>query len=127
MRLDKLLWSFRYYKTRSIAANACKNNHVKVNGVVSKPSKDVFVSDKIQIRKDQINYIFTVIDVPKSRLGAKLLDQYRTDETPKEQFESKEFAKLAQDYYRKKGTGRPTKKDRRDIEDYKDSNEEIKE
>jgi len=120
MRIDKYLWCIRYYKTRSIASTACKKGHVKVNGDVVKPSREVYPQDRIELRKDQINYQLRVNDIPKSRVGAKLVDIYRTDTTPKEQFEAKELLKYSKDYYRKKGTGRPTKKDRRDIDNYTD-------
>ncbi|ALJ04363.1 RNA-binding protein [Pseudalgibacter alginicilyticus] len=123
MRIDKYLWCIRYYKTRTIATTACKKGHVKVNNDVVKPSREVYPQDKIDIRKDQINYKITVNDLPDSRVGAKLVDIYRTDNTPKEQFKAQELLKFAKDYYRKKGTGRPTKKDRRDIDDYADENE----
>jgi len=122
MRVDKFLWCVRYYKTRSIATNACKNGRVKVNGDAVKPSREVYPMDKIELRKDQINYSMTVNDLPQNRLGAKLVDIYRTDTTPKEEFKAKELLKYSQDYYRQKGTGRPTKKDRRDIDDFYDEN-----
>jgi ribosome-associated heat shock protein Hsp15 len=116
MRVDKYLWCIRSFKTRSIATNACKKGHVKVNNQAVKPSRDVYPTDKIIIRKDQVNYQLTVLDLPPNRVGAKLVDIYRTDTTPKSAFESQELLKLAKDYYRKKGVGRPTKKDRRDID-----------
>ncbi|MET7030599.1 RNA-binding S4 domain-containing protein [Sediminicola luteus] len=120
MRIDKFLWSVRYFKTRNIATEACKKGHIKINGQAVKPSREVYVTDKIVVRKDQINYEFTVLDIPPSRVGAKLVDIYRVDTTPKEAFAQNELLKYSKDYYRKKGTGRPTKKDRRDIDDYKD-------
>lgn len=123
MRIDKFLWCVRYYKTRSIATTACRKGHVKVNGDVVKPSREVYPQDKVEVRKEQINYTMTVNDLPQSRLGAKLVDIYRTDTTPKEAYEVQDMLKYSQDYYRKKGTGRPTKKDRRDIDDYYDENE----
>ncbi len=123
MRIDKFLWCVRYYKTRNIATEACKKGHVKVNGQVVKPSREVFATDKIVIRKDQINYELNVNDIPPSRVGAKLVDIYRTDITPKEAFEAKELLKYSKDYYRKKGVGRPTKKDRRDIDDFNEDKE----
>lgn len=83
-----------------------------------KPSKEVFPGDKLRIRKNQINYEIEVLDLPSSRVGAKLVNIYVNDVTPKEAFEKKELLKYSQDYYRKKGTGRPTKKDRRDIDDW---------
>lgn len=120
MRIDKYLWCTRYFKTRSIATEACKKGHIKINDTNIKPSKEVFAGENITIRKNQINYQIEVLDIPKSRVGAKLVDMYRKDRTPTEAFENSEFLKYSKDYYRKKGTGRPTKKDRRDIEDYTD-------
>nr|WP_321223330.1 RNA-binding S4 domain-containing protein [uncultured Psychroserpens sp.] len=124
MRIDKYLWCTRYCKTRSIATNACKKGHVKVNGQVVKPSRDVYATDKIEFRKDQINYQLIVNDLPESRVGAKIVNLYVTDVTPKEAFDAKDLLKYSKDYYRKKGAGRPTKKDRRDIDDFYDSPEE---
>jgi ribosome-associated heat shock protein Hsp15 len=121
MRIDKYLWSVRYYKTRSIATQACKKGHVKVNGSVVKASREIYATDKIELRKGQVNYQLIVNDLPPNRVGAKLVDIYRTDTTPKEAFEAKEMLKYSKDYYRKKGTGRPTKKDRRDIDDFYES------
>ncbi|TXK72898.1 RNA-binding S4 domain-containing protein [Mesonia sp. K4-1] len=118
MRVDKFLWCVRYFKTRSIATNACKKGHVKINGDSVKPSRDVFPSDKIEVRKNQINYKIEVLDLPPSRVGAKLVSIYITDITPKENLEKLDLLKYSKDYYRKKGTGRPTKKDRRDIDDW---------
>ncbi len=122
MRIDKYLWCTRYFKTRNIATEACKKGHVKVNDKAVKPSRDVFPMDKITVRKNQINYQFTILDVPPNRVGAKLVDMYRKDTTPKEAFEHSELLKYSKDYYRKKGTGRPTKKDRREIDDYTTTN-----
>jgi ribosome-associated heat shock protein Hsp15 len=118
MRIDKYLWCTRYFKTRSIATEACKKGHVKINNKPVKPSKDIFNGEKITVRKNQINYQLEVIDIPKNRIGAKLVDLYRKDLTPKHAFDNQELLKFAKDYYRKKGEGRPTKKDRRDIEDF---------
>ncbi len=118
MRIDKYLWCVRYYKTRSIATQACKKGQIKVNGNVIKPSREVYATDKIELRKNQITYQLTVNDLPPNRVGAKLVNLYRIDTTPKEAFEAQERLKYSKDYYRKKGTGRPTKKDRRDIDGY---------
>lgn len=123
MRIDKYLWCVRYYKTRSIATQACKKGQIKVNGTVAKPSREVYATDKIELRKNQIIYKLTVNDLPPNRVGAKLVDIYRTDTTPKEAFEALELLKYSKDYYRKKGTGRPTKKDRRDIDGFYDDEE----
>ena len=118
MRIDKYLWSTRYYKTRNMGTEACKKGHVQINGQVAKPSREVYPMDNIKVRKNQITYEFTVLDIPKSRVAAKLVDIYRKDTTPATAFEQRELQKYSREYYRKKGTGRPTKKDRRDIEDY---------
>ena len=113
MRIDKYLWCVRYFKTRNIATEACKK---------------VYKNDQIIVRKDQINYQLEVLDIPLSRVGAKLVDLYRQDKTPAEAFEQAEIQKLAQDYYREKGEARPTKKDRRAIDnllnDFQESSDE---
>ncbi len=116
MRVDKYLWCVRYYKTRNMVTEACKKNHITVNGQVAKASKEVFPTDKITFRKDQIVNIISVLDIPDNRVGAKLVDIYRKEETPKESFAHLELLKLSKEHYRKNGTGRPTKKDRRDID-----------
>ncbi len=101
-----------------MVTEACKKNHITVNGLVAKPSKEVFATDKITFRKDQITQIILVLDIPESRVGAKLVDMYRKNETPTEAFEHLELLKLSKEHYRKNGEGRPTKKDRRDLDDY---------
>jgi ribosome-associated heat shock protein Hsp15 len=123
MRIDKYLWCVRYYKTRTLATTACKKGQIKVNGDTVKPSREIYPTDTIELRKNQINYKLTVNDIPPSRVSAKLVDIYRTDVTPKTEFEAQELLKYSKDYYRKKGTGRPTKKDRRDIDDFNTEND----
>ncbi|MGC6438224.1 MAG: RNA-binding S4 domain-containing protein [Flavobacteriaceae bacterium] len=118
MRIDKFLWCLRYFKTRTIATNACKKGHVKINDQIVKPSREVYPTEKVSVRINQVNYQLTILDLPPSRVGAKLVDIYRTDTTPKSEFEAQDLLKYSKDYYRKKGEGRPTKKDRRDINDY---------
>mgnify|MGYP002795026790 CR=1 FL=1 len=118
MRVDKFLWCVRYFKTRSLATNATKQGKVKIKGANVKPSREVYVSDIITIRKNQIDYQIEVLDLPPSRVGAKLLELYINDITPKEAFAKLELLKYSTEYYRKKGAGRPTKKDRRDIDDW---------
>ena len=124
MRIDKYLWCIRVFKTRSIATTACKKGQVKIENTSIKPSKEVYGNELILVRKNQINYQIKVLDLPESRVGAKIVDLYRKDVTPKEEFEKTELLKYSKDYYRKKGAGRPTKKDRRDIEGYQDETEE---
>ncbi|MBL4745685.1 MAG: RNA-binding S4 domain-containing protein [Flavobacteriaceae bacterium] len=118
MRIDKYLWCIRMFKTRSLATEACKKGHIKIDGTNLKPSKMLFGNELLLIRKNQINYKIQVLDIPKNRVGAKLADLYRKDLTPKEEFEKQESLKYSKDYYRKKGAGRPTKKDRREIDDF---------
>jgi ribosome-associated heat shock protein Hsp15 len=120
MRIDKYLWCIRVFKTRSIATTACKKGQIKMDAKSVKPSRDIFGGELLVIRKNQINYQIKALSLPESRVGAKLLDQYRKDVTPAEAFEKTALLKFAKDYYRKKGTGRPTKKDRRDIDNYQE-------
>ncbi|HBI40055.1 MAG TPA: RNA-binding protein [Tenacibaculum sp.] len=124
MRIDKYLWCIRLFKTRSIATDACKKGHIKVNNTSVKPSRELFGNEELLVRKNQINYRIKVLDIPPNRVGAKLVDLYRKDLTPKEEFERTELLKYSKDYYRKKGTGRPTKKDRRDIDEYYHDNDD---
>ncbi|CAM3425150.1 RNA-binding S4 domain-containing protein [Flavobacterium longum] len=121
MRIDKYLWCVRYYKTRNMVTEACKKNHITVNAQVAKPSKEVFPGDTITFRKDQITRILVVLDIPANRVGPKLVDIYRKDETPAEAFAHLEMLKLSKEHYRKTGDGRPTKKDRRDLDDFADA------
>ena len=123
MRIDKYLWCVRYFKTRNSASTACKKGHIRVNDVIAKPSRELFPTDKLVVRINQINYQLTVLDIPPSRVGAKLVDIYRMDTTPKSEFEAQELLKYSKDYYRQKGEGRPTKKDRREIDGYLDNGE----
>ena len=124
MRIDQYLWAVRYFKSRSIASKACKKGQVKVNDQVAKPSREVFPTDKIIVRKEQVNLSLDVLDIPKSRIGAKLVDIYRINTTPKDAFKQNELQSLAQDYYREKGEGRPTKKDRRELDNYAEESDQ---
>ena len=118
MRIDKFLWSIRFYKTRNIAAEEIKKNRVSIGENTVKSSKEVKDGDIIKIRKNQIDYKIKVLQIPKSRIGAKLVALHVADMTEKEQYELLKLRKMSQDYYRTKGEGRPTKKDRRDMDDF---------
>jgi ribosome-associated heat shock protein Hsp15 len=118
MRIDKYLWSTRYFKTRSLATAACRKGQVRVGDQPAKPSREVFPGDIIGLRKDQVNLQLTVLALPDGRVGAKLVNLYREDTTPAEAMQHKELLKQTKEYYRKKGSGRPTKKDRREIDDF---------
>jgi ribosome-associated heat shock protein Hsp15 len=107
-----------------MVTEACKKNHITVNGLIAKPSKEVFATDSITFRKDQITQKIVVLDIPPNRVGAKLVDIYRKDETPPEAFQHLELLKLSKEHYRKTGDGRPTKKDRRDLTDFENEVDE---
>ncbi|MGK6343678.1 RNA-binding S4 domain-containing protein [Chryseobacterium sp. DT-3] len=118
MRIDKFLWCIRFYKTRSIATEEIKKNRVSIGASAVKSSKEVKEGDIIKIRKNQIDYKIKVTQIPKSRMGAKLVPLHIQDVTDKEQYELLKLRKMSQDYYRNKGEGRPTKKDRREMDEY---------
>lgn len=115
-RIDKYLFAMRIYKTRSIAADACKKGRVTMNGVELKPSRTFKIGDKFSVRKGPITYSYEVLRLSDNRLGAKLVADYMRDITAPDQLELLELARLAGQNGRDRGTGRPTKKDRRDIE-----------
>ena len=117
-RVDKYLFAMRIYKTRSIAADACKKGRVTMHGVELKPSRTFKVGDKFSVRKGPITYSYEVLQLSENRLGAKLVPDYLRDITAKDQLELLELAKLAGQSGRDRGTGRPTKKDRREIEQF---------
>ena len=117
-RVDKYLWAMRIYKTRSIAADACKNGRITMNGVQLKPSRTFHVGDTFNVRKGPITYTFRVLQLSENRLGAKLVPEYMRDCNSPKQLELLELARLAGQSGRDRGTGRPTKKDRRDIETF---------
>jgi len=118
VRVDKYLFAMRIYKTRSIAADACKNGRIKMNGVDLKPSRVFHVGDVFTVRKGAITYTYRVLQLCEHRLGAKLVPDYLRDETSPEQLELLQLARLAGQTGRDRGTGRPTKKDRREIESF---------
>ena len=118
VRVDKYLFAMRIYKTRSIAADACKNGRIKMNGVELKPSRSFHVGDVFTVRKGPITYTYRVLQLCEHRLGAKLVPDYMRNETPPEQLELLELARMAGNGGRDRGTGRPTKKDRREIETF---------
>ena len=114
--MDKYLWAMRIYKTRSIAADACKNGRISMNGLQLKPSRTCKVGDVFNVRKGPITYTYRVLQLTENRLGAKLVPEYMRDETSPQQLELLELARMAGNGGRDRGMGRPTKKDRRDIE-----------
>lgn len=118
MRIDKFLWCIRLYRTRSLAADEIKKNRVSIGDSPVKSAKEVKVGEIIRIRKNQILYTIKVIQIPKSRVGAKLVPLYIEDHTEKDQYELLKMRRSEQSYYRNKGEGRPTKKDRRELSEF---------
>ena len=122
VRVDKYLWAMRIYTTRSIAADACKNGRISMNGVQLKPSRTFKIGDTFNVRKGPVTYTYKVLQLTENRLGAKLVPEYIQDCTSPAQLELLELARLAGQSGRDRGTGRPTKKDRRDIETFMSDN-----
>lgn len=120
MRVDKFLWAVRIFKSRNAASIACKKGYVQIAGQNAKPSREVYVSDKISVRRQQLTIEIYVLDIPKSRVAAKLVPQYCKDITPEEIREQRNSVVENQRLSRVKGAGRPSKKDRRDLEDFFD-------
>lgn len=118
VRIDKWLWAVRIFKTRTIAVDACKKNRVSVNGSIVKPSRMIKAGDIIDVRKPPIIYTFKVLDLTANRVGAKLVPNFMENITAPEQYEILELQKISGFIDRAKGTGRPTKKDRRDLDDF---------
>lgn len=116
-RIDKWLWTVRIFKTRSVSTEECKKGRVKLNNADAKPSKDIKVGDTITVRKPPIVYSYIVKDIPKSRIGAKLVENYLENITPSEELAKLEPGFLAFQGARIKGSGRPTKKERRTLDD----------
>ena len=121
VRIDKWMWAVRIFKTRTIAVEACKKNRVMVNDAVVKPSRMIKVGDIIQVRKPPVVYSFKVLDLTVNRVGAKLVPLYLENITPPEQYEILELQKINGFIDRARGTGRPTKKDRRDLDDFSET------
>ncbi|MDB4075652.1 S4 domain-containing protein [Crocinitomicaceae bacterium] len=117
-RLDKYIWSVRLAKTRSKSADAIANGKVRLNNDSVKPSKEVRLGDEIQIIKHSAKFTFRVIQLLSKRIGAKLVQDYIVDITPEEEFEKLRLYRLSQSTYREHGAGKPTKKDRRDLEGF---------
>ena len=117
-RLDKWLWAARIFKTRTIAADACKNGRITIGGVKQKASKMIKEGDVIEVRKPPITYSFRVLKSIQNRVGAKLVPEVLENVTAKEQRELLEMNRISGFVGRARGTGRPTKKERRDLDDF---------
>ena len=119
-RLDKWLWAARIYKTRTLAADACKNGRVAINGAQAKPSRTVKAGDKVDVKKSPITYTFRVKQPIEKRVGAKLLPDVLENIPSAEQYELLEMSRISGFVDRARGTGRPTKKDRRALDEFAD-------
>ncbi len=117
-RIDKWLWAARIFKTRTIAAAACKKGQVSMGGVQLKASRIIKEGDVISVRKPPITYSFRVLQPIERRVGAKLIPEVLENVTTPDQYELLEMSKISGFVGRAKGTGRPTKKDRRSLEDF---------
>lgn len=117
-RIDKWLWAARIFKTRTIAAAACKKGQVSMKGAQLKPSRTIREGDVIDVRKPPITYSFRVLQAIEKRVGAKLIPEILENVTAPEQFEILEMAKISGFVGRAKGLGRPTKKDRRSLDSF---------
>lgn len=117
-RLDKWLWAARIYKTRSIAIDACKNGRVMINGNKLKPSHIIREGDEIQVRKPPVTYTFRVLQPIQNRVGAKLVPEVLQNITTPDQYELLEMSRISGFVNRARGTGRPTKKERRDLDQF---------
>lgn len=119
-RIDKWLWAARVYKTRSLAANACKNGRVTIEGVNVKPSHMIKRGEVISVKKPPITYSYMVLDCIEQRVGAKLLPDVYKNVTDPKQYELLEMSRISGFVDRARGTGRPTKKERRALDSFVD-------
>ena len=117
-RIDKWMWASRIFKTRTIAAEACKKGRVSINGSQVKPARTVKPGDVIEVRKPPITYSFKVLQTIEKRVGAKLVSEMMENVTTPDQYELLEMSKISGFVDRARGTGRPTKKDRRELEEF---------
>ena len=117
-RIDKWLWAVRIYKTRSIAAEACKKGHVSIGERTAKPAHNVRIGDIVNVKKAPITYSFKVLQCAEHRVGAKLVPELMENVTPQEQYNILEMSRMSGFIDRARGTGRPTKKERRDLDTF---------
>ena len=119
-RIDKWMWAVRIFKTRTIAAEACKKGRVSINGALAKAARMVKPGDIIQVRKPPVTYSFKVLQAIEKRIGAKLVSEMMENVTTPDQYELLEMSRVSGFVNRSKGSGRPTKKDRRNLEEFTD-------
>ena len=112
------MWATRIFKTRTIATEACKKNRISIGGVSVKPSRMIKAGDVIAVRKPPVTFSFRVLDVTENRVGAKLVPQYYENITPPEEYEALEMNRISGFVDRARGLGRPTKRERRQLDDF---------
>ncbi len=117
-RLDKWLWAARIFKTRTIAANACKNNRIRKGNINLKPSSTVKIGDIISVKKPPVTYSFKILNCIEQRVGAKLVAELYENVTDAKQYELLEMSRISGFIDRARGTGRPTKKERRALDNF---------
>lgn len=117
-RIDKWMWAARIFKTRTIAAEACKKGRISINGSQVKPARMVKPGDVVQVRKPPVTYSFNVLQAIEKRVGAKLVPEIMENVTTPDQYELLEMSKISGFVDRARGTGRPTKKERRDLDEF---------
>ena len=120
VRIDKWLWAVRLYKTRSLASEECKKGKVMINGMNVKPSREIKEGETIQLRRPPITRSYKVIALVENRMAAKMVPGFMVETTPASELEILEEMKNRSIDNRERGTGRPTKKDRRDLDDFFD-------
>ena len=124
VRIDKWLWAVRIFKTRSLAAEACKKGKIMILGNTVKASRNIKTGDIVQIKRNPVVYSFKVLALSENRMGAKLAPEFVENVTPQEQLDILELSKFNSFGKRDRGTGRPTKKERRDMVEYMEPEEE---
>ncbi|MDE5785181.1 MAG: RNA-binding S4 domain-containing protein [Duncaniella sp.] len=118
VRVDKWLWAMRVFKTRTVATEACKKGRVMIDGVAIKPSRTVKPGDVVQVKKSPVTYSFKVLAVTQNRLGAKLVPDYMENVTPRSQLDLLDVVKISGFIDRRKGLGRPTKREGRELQEF---------
>ena len=118
VRVDKWLWAVRLFKTRSLASEACKKGRVLIDNVQVKPSRVLKIGDIVQVKKQPVTYSFCVLQLTEKRMGAKLVPDFMLDVTPADELEILQIQQNMSWFQRDRGTGRPTKKERRDLDNF---------
>jgi len=121
LRIDKYLWAIRFYKSRNEASIACKKGHIRIDEVVAKPAREIFGGEQLMIRKNQMEFTLLVLGTPRSRVGPKLVESYAKDLTPVDIRKARSEIAINQAKNRFETGGRPSKKNRRDLMDFMES------